>query len=170
MASNRANIGSTFTMTNLGHTGGTKPPSGLPIWVSLKPSPDMVEELIRHFPEVVELLEEEIWTESKEWLAKGLVARSLGRRVFVEVVVHEFRLRARLKDDVAAFNLEDGFLIFRFKKVGECDAVLRPCSSNRAMATMFLPCGDGNPDRLGLGMAPAPFGRALGVGDISMDH
>lgn len=48
----------------------------------------------------------------EEWLAKGLVARTLSQRVLVEVAVCEFRQCASLKGDIVAFNLEQGFLMF----------------------------------------------------------
>lgn len=59
---------------DLANTSGKKPLTGWLVWVSLKPSPDEVEELARRFPEVVELLEEEVRKATEERMAKGLIA------------------------------------------------------------------------------------------------
>lgn len=67
----------------------------------------------------MELLREEVKVESKGWMAERVVARSLGRRVSMEVVACEFRQWARLKGEVAAFNLEHGYLMFRFREARE---------------------------------------------------
>lgn len=98
--------------------------SGRALWVLTKPLPEEVVEPTQCFPEVAELLKEEVRVETKGWTAKGPVARSLSRRVSVEVVVHEFWQRAGLKGKVAAFNLEQGFLLFQFQEAGERDLVL----------------------------------------------
>lgn len=60
-----------------GHTGEMEPLSDRPIWVFQEPLLDVVEELTRRFPKVVELPKEEARIETEEWLAKGLVVRSL---------------------------------------------------------------------------------------------
>lgn len=52
-------------------------------WVSIDPTPEEVAELVHRFPEVVVLPEEEVMKETDDWLAKGLVDRSLGRRISV---------------------------------------------------------------------------------------
>lgn len=64
---------------------------GHAVWVSQEPSPKEVAELIRWFPEMVKLLEEEIKVESKGWASKVVVARNLGQRVSMEVMVHKFQ-------------------------------------------------------------------------------
>lgn len=110
MAGNRTNTGGMSASTNCALFGRMKASSGRSIWVSLEPSLDIMEELIYHFTEVVELSEDEIQTESDAWRAKGLVARSLGRKIAGEAAVHEFRLRGGLKGDVVGFNLDDGFM------------------------------------------------------------
>lgn len=71
------NVGKTSETMDCRHTTSKKPLIGQPKWVSMEPSPGMVE-LTRCFLKVVELLEEEVRSETKEWLAKGLVAKTLG--------------------------------------------------------------------------------------------
>lgn len=61
---------------------------------------------------MVELPEKEVIVKSEEWATKAMVVRSLGQRVFVETMACKFRLLAKLKEDVAAFNLEHGHIIF----------------------------------------------------------
>lgn len=76
------------------------------MWVSMEPLSEEVVELAQCYPEVAELPKKEVRGEMEEWLAKRLVARTLDRRVLVEVVACEFQRRVRLKGDIAAFNLE----------------------------------------------------------------
>lgn len=60
------------------------------MWVSSDPSSKEVTELAQCYPKVVELSEDEIKEKMEDWLAKGLVARSLGWRVQAEVAAHGF--------------------------------------------------------------------------------
>lgn len=53
-------------------------------WVWLEPSSKEVDELARHHPEVVDLPIDEVGGEMDLWLATGLLAESLGRRVMAE--------------------------------------------------------------------------------------
>lgn len=111
--------------------GGDQPESswkrtmqGRTMWVSPEPSPEEVEELIRWFSEIMELLKEEERVESEGWATLAIVAKSLGRRVAVEMMVREFQLQARLKGDVVGYDLEQGYLLFHFKEAGERDVIL----------------------------------------------
>lgn len=52
-------------------------PSGWVKWVLVDPLPEEVAELAQWYLEVVELSEDEVKGETDEWLARGLVARSL---------------------------------------------------------------------------------------------
>lgn len=94
------------------------------VWVSLKPLPGEVTKLMQHFLEMAKLPKEEVMIETKRWMAEGLVARSLGQKVSADMVAHEFQQQAGLKDEMAAFNLEQGFLLFRFQEAGERAIVL----------------------------------------------
>lgn len=67
-----------------------KPSTDQTIWVSSEPLLDEVEELARCYPEVVELPEEEVRVQTEEWLAKGLIAKTLGRKVSMEAAAWEF--------------------------------------------------------------------------------
>lgn len=124
MAGSRTNTGNSSASTDRHFFGRIKAPSGRPVWVSLEPTPDVFEELIRHFPEIVELPEEEIKTETDDWSAKRIMARPLDRKHLAEAVVREFRLQESLKGDVEGFNLQNGFLLFRFKELDDRDKVL----------------------------------------------
>lgn len=103
--------------------GGKKGVSGWMKWVWSKPSPKEVNDLARRYSEVAKLPEDEINGKTKELLAKRLVARMLGQRVLANAAAHEFRLCAGLNGDVAPFNLEQGFFLFRFQEAGEWDAI-----------------------------------------------
>lgn len=98
--------------------------SGRVKWVSLEPSPEEVAELDRHYPEVVELPEDEAKRETDDLLSRGLVARNLRWRVQAEATACMFWLHARLKGDIVAYNLEQEFLLFQFQEAGERDSVL----------------------------------------------
>lgn len=93
-------------------------------WDLTDPTLEEVAELARRFPEVVELPEKMMKGEIEDWLAKGLVARNLGQRVMAEAAAHEFRLRAKLNGEFAAYNLEQGCLLFHFQEAGEQDSIL----------------------------------------------
>lgn len=71
-------------------------------------------ELAQYYPEMAELSEDEIKEETEEW--QGLVARNLCRKVLVEVAACKFWLHAGLKGNAAAYNLEQGFLLFQFRE------------------------------------------------------
>lgn len=86
--------------------GWKKGVSGRAMWVSSEPSLEEVTELARCYLEVAELPKDEVKGETDEWLAKGLVVRSLGWRVLVEVAVRKFRLCAGLKGNVVTYNME----------------------------------------------------------------
>lgn len=90
MASNRGNARGLSVETKTTKTSKKKTLTGQPVWVSSEPSPDEVEELARRFPEVVDLLDEEVRGETDNWLAKGLVARSLGQKIAAKAAAHEF--------------------------------------------------------------------------------
>lgn len=51
------------------------------------------------------LSEEDVKGEMDEWLARGLVARSLGWRVQAKAVACEFQLCTKLKGDIVVYNL-----------------------------------------------------------------
>lgn len=68
----------------------------------------------QRYSKVVKLSKEEVNGKTEQWLVKGLVAMSLNRRVMADVAVWEFRLCARLKGGIFAFNLKQGFLLFHF--------------------------------------------------------
>lgn len=93
-------------MINRASSSWKKALSGCALWVSLEPSPKEVAELTQYFLDVAQLSEEEVRVEIEGWMVESLVAKSLGQRVLVEVVVHKFRQWARLKGEVMAFNLE----------------------------------------------------------------
>lgn len=59
-------------------------------WAILKPSLEEVEELVRWFSKMVDLLEEEVRVESEGWVASMVVVRSPGWMVAMEAVVKEF--------------------------------------------------------------------------------
>lgn len=61
MADNRMNAGGPSASMDHCFSDRMKAPSSSQlVWISSEPSLDVVDELIRHFPEVVELSEEEI--------------------------------------------------------------------------------------------------------------
>ena len=77
-----------------------------------------VEDLLKWYPEVVDVLEE--WRVEMEcWASSRVVARSLGHKVVAKVVAHELWLPARLKGDVVRYGLERSFLLFRFMMARE---------------------------------------------------
>lgn len=55
---------------------------------------------------------------------RGLVTRSLSWRVQAETAAREFQLCLKLKGEIAAYNLEQGCLLFHFQEAGERDYVL----------------------------------------------
>lgn len=59
-------------------------------WVWSEPSLEEADNLARWYSEVVELPVDEVDGETKLWLVKGLLAKSLDRRVMAEVATQEF--------------------------------------------------------------------------------
>lgn len=94
------------------------------MWVTPEPTPATVEELTRRFPDVVELPEDEIREETDAWLAGGIIARSLGRRVSAEAFTKEVRRRGGLKNEVSGHDVEEGFIIFHFEDTANRGLVL----------------------------------------------
>lgn len=90
MVSTTGNLEGTSNSMDWVSFGRKKASSGQAVWVSMEPSPKEVVELSQYYSDVVELPEGEVRVEIEEWLAKGLVVRSLGWRVSMEGVVHEF--------------------------------------------------------------------------------
>lgn len=80
--------------------------NGHAVWVSMESSPEEVAELTQCFLKVVEFPEKEVRVETEGWMAKGLVARSFDWRVSAKVLACEFWQWAKLKGEVATFNLE----------------------------------------------------------------
>lgn len=93
-------------------------------WISADPSPEEVVELAHRFPEMVKHSKDEVKGETDDWLARGLVARSLDQRVQAKAATHEFQLHVIINGDVQVYNLEHGFMLFRFQDAGERDSVL----------------------------------------------
>lgn len=91
-------------------------------WVWSEPSSEEADELIRCYLEVADLPIDEVGGETKLWLAIGLLAKSLGRRVMAKSTAWEFRLHAGIKDEVSSFNLEHGIPLLFLGE--ERDAVL----------------------------------------------
>lgn len=61
---------------------------------------------------MVKLSEEDLREESKGWATLVVLVRSLSRRVAMEMVARDFWLWARLKEEVAGYGFEKGFLLF----------------------------------------------------------
>ena len=83
----------------------------------------MIEELIRRFPEVVQL-PTEVRADTKAWMATAVVTKSLKRRVGVEAAIGDFQSRAGVKGEVTGYLLDRGHLLFCFADGGDRKAVL----------------------------------------------
>ncbi|KAG1365849.1 hypothetical protein COCNU_12G008490 [Cocos nucifera] len=62
-----------------------------PVWITMESTLVVIEELMRRFPKVIQLLMKEVWADTKAWMAIAVVAKSLGRRVGVEAAIREFQ-------------------------------------------------------------------------------
>lgn len=93
-------------------------------WVWSELMPKEADDLARCYPEVAELPIDMVG-ETECWMAIGLLAMSLNRKVGAETVAREFRLHAGVKGEVSTFNLERGFLLFWFQEKEDKDTVLQ---------------------------------------------
>lgn len=73
---------------------------------------------------MVELSEKETRVESEGWATKTVVARKQDRRVSMEKVACESWQGARSEREVAACNLEQGYLMFMFQEAKEWDLIM----------------------------------------------
>lgn len=54
-----------------------------------------------------------------------MLARSLSRRVPIDWVARDFKIRGKLANEVKAFSLAEDHLLFRFSSEEERDSILR---------------------------------------------
>lgn len=124
MAGNCAKPGESWTKVDRASSGARSEAMERMRRVWSEPSPKEANDLAWHYPEVADLLDDEVGGKMELWLAKGLLSKSLDRRVLMEAAAREFCQHASVKGEIFTFNLEQGFLLFRFQEKGEHDSML----------------------------------------------